>query len=443
MIPRVDGSMAEVAKELLERSEAQIADYRESHWRSGARFNLFKVLRRGTDEVHGHSSFIAELLNPNGSHGKGPLFLDLFLDTLGIRADLAGVNRWQVEVEKDARSYGRLDILLSARGPDGSRVGIAIENKIHAEDGDKQLCRYRDYLTKKFDRFLLYYLTLSGDPPSSQSCFEILPKDRQWDEAGSSDAPVRLLSYSYHMRTWLQSCREEAYCHPYVRESVSQYHDLISSLTGNGGTMTESLLPLLDSPEKLEAASKLSRAVAVFKERTVNQLWEAIKDDWQKRTKAGTLIGAIEGNQHCGNLNSLRSRTKEYFSKQRNVPRWFGLAGRGYEYKGRRVGVEVRFDGHFYVGLYGDKTDKVLDIEDVSWFYEDFKPPERYSPGTFDSAAARERVYVKSDIEFDGDKEVFSLVSDDAKNKLVEEILDLAESMLTHMGKRGLKASRP
>ncbi|MBX0332941.1 PD-(D/E)XK nuclease family protein [Pontibacter sp. HSC-14F20] len=45
-------------------------------------FNIFSVLRSHSDEVRVHSRFIAELLNPKGSHGQGTLFLNLFLNEL-------------------------------------------------------------------------------------------------------------------------------------------------------------------------------------------------------------------------------------------------------------------------------------------------------------------------------------------------------------------------
>ena len=38
-------------------------------------FNIFSVLRLETKELI-HSKFIAELLNPKGSHGMGSIFLD-------------------------------------------------------------------------------------------------------------------------------------------------------------------------------------------------------------------------------------------------------------------------------------------------------------------------------------------------------------------------------
>ena len=42
-------------------------------------FNIFSILRMETDEVNTHSRFIAELLNPKGSHFQEEKFLELFI----------------------------------------------------------------------------------------------------------------------------------------------------------------------------------------------------------------------------------------------------------------------------------------------------------------------------------------------------------------------------
>ena len=43
-------------------------------------FNIFEIMRMQSDEVHLHSRFIAELLNPKGTHGLGKTYLQLFLE---------------------------------------------------------------------------------------------------------------------------------------------------------------------------------------------------------------------------------------------------------------------------------------------------------------------------------------------------------------------------
>ena len=46
-------------------------------------FNLFTTLLKPNDELRLHSRFLNFLLNPNGEHCQGSLFLDLFLENAG------------------------------------------------------------------------------------------------------------------------------------------------------------------------------------------------------------------------------------------------------------------------------------------------------------------------------------------------------------------------
>lgn len=51
----------------------------------GEFFNLFSILKVERDEVHTHSTFLAELLNPSGSHGNKEKFLKLFIQQMHLQ----------------------------------------------------------------------------------------------------------------------------------------------------------------------------------------------------------------------------------------------------------------------------------------------------------------------------------------------------------------------
>src|SRR4051812_21689271 len=51
---------------------------------TGESFNIFNVLDLEYHETRLHSKFIAELLNPQGSHGQKTVFLKRFLEQLNI-----------------------------------------------------------------------------------------------------------------------------------------------------------------------------------------------------------------------------------------------------------------------------------------------------------------------------------------------------------------------
>ena len=66
-------------KSLLDQVNAITAKYRKINDLTGENFNVFRILKLESSEVRMHSAFIAELLNPHGSHGQRDVFLKLFV----------------------------------------------------------------------------------------------------------------------------------------------------------------------------------------------------------------------------------------------------------------------------------------------------------------------------------------------------------------------------
>ena len=149
---------------LLKEVKAISEKYEEISLLKGENFNLFDILDRRTDEVKTHSAMIAELLNPQGSHGLGDVFLNLFLNLINTKF-AEETNRITIQVTKETSVFveypigeikddevigGRIDILLT-----NERFNICIENKILANDQPLQLLRYHNFLKNRRNPFLL------------------------------------------------------------------------------------------------------------------------------------------------------------------------------------------------------------------------------------------------------------------------------------------------
>lgn len=98
--------------------------------------NIFKNLQ--LDEKH-HSNILKRLLSPHGSHNKNEKFLQLFLDSIGIKdIKIEILNKAEVTTEKKAGKKGRVDLYIKFQ----NHV-ILIENKITgATNQPNQLYRY-------------------------------------------------------------------------------------------------------------------------------------------------------------------------------------------------------------------------------------------------------------------------------------------------------------
>lgn len=188
-----------------------IADsYKRMAEATGENFNIFSLLQVETDEIRTHSRFIAELLNPNGIHNQGDVFLKKFLKSFPQIEDFDENTRVFVEyyvgkVEKE--KGGQIDILLK----DTSGNVIMIENKIYAGEQANQLLRYKN----AFPNGKLFFLTLKGNESNNIKNFEdYIP-----------------ISYENDIVNWLEECKKEAVNIPTLRETISQYINLIKKLT--------------------------------------------------------------------------------------------------------------------------------------------------------------------------------------------------------------------
>lgn len=136
-------------------------------------FNALDYLR--TDEL-GLSKIVADLLDPNGAHGQGSIFLDQFIEMVGpalwpadrpVPLDDSLV---KVVRERMIDDGGRLDISVEFRLRERDTTCLAIENKPYAADGEAQIADYLAFLRRRYcGRFLLVYLSPHGGRPSIES----------------------------------------------------------------------------------------------------------------------------------------------------------------------------------------------------------------------------------------------------------------------------------
>ena len=59
-----------------------IEKYEQIRKEKGDNYNLFQVINMTSDETRIHSAMIADLLNPEGLHQMGDIFLKLFINKL-------------------------------------------------------------------------------------------------------------------------------------------------------------------------------------------------------------------------------------------------------------------------------------------------------------------------------------------------------------------------
>ena len=211
----MDSLLSEISR-LYQKSKRE-SNQKAEH---GDYFNIFNVIGLRSEEVRLHSAFIAELLNPKGSHGARDGFLKAFLETVGLPHSYLNSNRCsQNNTERvigltPNDEKGRIDIIIE----DGNHA-VIIENKIYAKDEKNQLLRYYNYGKTHFPRgFKLLYLTLDGRVASDYSL-------------GNKYLDYQIVSYEHDICEWLEMCYEFADNRPLVQTVIKQYNELIKQLT--------------------------------------------------------------------------------------------------------------------------------------------------------------------------------------------------------------------
>jgi hypothetical protein len=209
----------QATKQLLKQVDTITKHHKEMMFLKGEHFNIFSILGMESAENKTHSAFIGELLNPKGSHLMGTIFLELFIDQVGLPEDFE-IKTASLTIEKYigprddvAKSGGRIDIYLA----DGAGRTISIENKIYAGDQNTQIERYCSHNRKKNT---VFYLTLEGDEASNASRGNL--------KASEEYHPI---SYEVDILEWLLACQKEAVQHETIRDSIGQYINLIKKLT--------------------------------------------------------------------------------------------------------------------------------------------------------------------------------------------------------------------
>lgn len=182
---------------------------------TGEGFNIFRILKLHAAENRTHSAFLAELLNPKGTHGKADAFLKLFT-TKFLKKDIDfETSIAKVTIEKhigfingDKTEGGRIDIAIK----DNLDREILIENKIYAPDQENQLVKYHNHNKNAH----LFYLCLEGCKVNEISCGALKESEH-----------FHVITYKKDIITWLNECKKEAVSHPILRESITQYINLI------------------------------------------------------------------------------------------------------------------------------------------------------------------------------------------------------------------------
>ena len=263
----------ETTKKMLEsisKLYEQEKKVEEKKREEGEFFNVFNTIGLRTEEVRLHSAFIAELLNPKGSHGLSQRFLQAFLEVIGVQDDYFDYHSCPHGIITERRigpktetEGGQIDIIIE----DGKHA-IIIENKIYAGDQMNQMLRYNNYGRKKFpDGYKLMYLTLDGHEPDNCSL-------------GNAKFDYDTISYENEISEWLEKCYTISEGKPLVQSVIKQYCELVKQITNTDmdTTYKNNLMSIMLAPENVTAVGEVLQLQDEWFSRVLDEyIWKPLE----------------------------------------------------------------------------------------------------------------------------------------------------------------------
>ncbi|HHB95006.1 MAG TPA: hypothetical protein ENK88_07655 [Campylobacterales bacterium] len=206
-------------------------------------FNLLTTVLKYSDELRLHSRVIVEFLNPKGSHYQEDLFLEIFLDVIGLED-------WGLDLSivRIYREYKDIDIYIT----DGQKH-IIIENKVHAVDQPCQLIRYINTIVSENEESLIISGNMQIDN-SNLRVFYLSPRAKKVPQGHALDkdgyiyfkdeeklikcdktlklyrAKYKKISYQNEIINWLERSKLEVKNIINLNESIKQYIDVVKKV---------------------------------------------------------------------------------------------------------------------------------------------------------------------------------------------------------------------
>ena len=247
-------------------------------------YNIFTLFHGFSDEVNLHSNFIASLLDPNGDHYKGDLFLKLFLEMCGI--DDFSIDTSRATVFKE---FKHIDIYIS----DGKKH-IILENKVYAKDQPTQIARYIETIQNKgaeeCDRvkdedIYVLYLHPDGELPKENSLGGYkLSQDKTKLVRGSSIIKFKVIRYDKEILEWIDKCKNEVSNITDLNVFLSQYKDVIEMIYNRYKRIDEmetaNLVEIFK--ENYTAVSEIASNYQEARKKIIDEFFENVKENLEK-----------------------------------------------------------------------------------------------------------------------------------------------------------------
>lgn len=232
-----------------------------------SKYNIFTVLEIYEKEVI-MCRFLADLLNPEGQHGYGILFLKSFLEDVLKDYQMSDTLLAHTDVIKEfvIDNDRRIDIVIR-----NSCFLIPIEAKIYADEQEGQCFDYY----RNAQNAPIVYLTRFGDSPSEYS-----RKKKGGTDILSLDN-IKYISWADDICDWLTKLL--ALLKDPIKSIIMQYIDTIRIVADESDkkAMEKNLEILYESPDYFSAGLEIEKSMKKAKLQLIQLMFDDFKEEME------------------------------------------------------------------------------------------------------------------------------------------------------------------
>jgi|WetSurMetagenome_2_1015567.scaffolds.fasta_scaffold13514_3 hypothetical protein len=227
------------------------------------------------------SRIIAHLLNPQGTHAQGDLFLKLFIKEIGVNyldCNQEVTINCEVVTHSIQSSLRRIDILVDFGN---GCFGLAIENKPWATDQNEQLSDYSEHLTNVYgDKYCLIYLSGDDSFPDTKSISEEkrneLEDNEQYQQVGYST-----------IVSWLKQCEKESkpdHVKHFLRDFIAYCQQ---EFLGETNMIDKDVIKntILENDDNIGLALEIAAQLPAIKEKLLDKLKSDLENKFKDHPK--------------------------------------------------------------------------------------------------------------------------------------------------------------
>ena len=236
------------------------------------RLNILNIIEMDTKEASAHAKILEFLLDCKWeTNEKETLFTSFLGKVLGFSK--TKIKEFLKEKFSISREHmikdGRIDFVIESES-----LCIAIEMKIYASDGDRQIERYENYCKSRGKDYKIFYLTLDGHEPSEISI------------ENSKNSKVECISFEENILPWLEESlnylKKEKYKYSFILQYIGAIKNLIE--------IEEANMEILNTFEEMKTTKFLNDRFKEKIQSIIVEFVEGIDKNIEKKLKDKEIL---------------------------------------------------------------------------------------------------------------------------------------------------------